>query len=157
MIEKIILKKHDIESSLILEFLNTHDNYDFYFTESNIRYYVTDKYTLKKLLKGSTVAYCSKNKGDYKGLGLIWKGVGEDKVRYYVKLSAINHQTAKDLITVLLWNSNKELFVKIRKDSKFIDAFKQKGFKFIASRGIQILLNRKYVPHEAKVFHKNED
>jgi len=156
MIEKLILRNR-VECAGILEFLTNNDNYDFYFTESNTRYYVTDEQSLKKLVKSCATGFCLKEKGDYQGLVLVWKGIGEHKVRYYVKLSAKNHKVAKDLITILLWNTNRDLFVKIRKDSKFIDAFKQKGFKFIASRGIQILLNKKYVPRVAKVFRKKED
>lgn len=157
MIDKIILTKNTSEGYLVLEFLANNENYDFYFTEANTRYYVTDIPSLKKLIKSSVCAYGLKERGDYQGIALIWKGIGENKVRHYIKLSATNSKVARDLLTVLLWNSNKDLFVKIKKDSQFLNVFKQKGFKFIASRGIQLLLYRKYIPRETKVYYKKED
>jgi hypothetical protein len=150
MIEKFNLcgRYKSIDLLNLLSHFEENTNYDFYYTKDNSRYYITDLISLKNFLKTISTAYIAKEKDDYLGIITVWKGVSDDKVRYYIKLSAKTTKIASDLITVLLWNFNKELYVKIRKDSKFIEAFKQKNFRFIGARGSQILLNRKFIPNK---------
>lgn len=153
MIEKLSLKKNEL--LWLLDFIGEHNNYDFYYTQDNNRIYITDLRSLKKLLRNSLYVYVKKEKGDILGVILAWKSIGGGVTRFYVKILANSSKTAKDLLTVLLWNSDRDLFVKIRKDSKFLNVFKEKGFRFCGARGIQILLNRKSIPF-ARVF-KQED
>ena len=56
-----------------------------------------------------------------------------------------------------MWHTRKDLYVKIKKNSPFVGSFKSKNFRFIGSRGNQILMERKYVPIEIKVYQKEED
>ena len=82
--------------------------------------------------------------GEVKGLVLVWRSFGGGKKRRYVKIHAETPDVATKLLTALTWNTDTDLFVKIRKDSSFLQSFKSKGFRFIGGRGIQLLLKRKY-------------
>ena len=143
MIEQLTKKPKKYEEIII--FLTNQFDYDFYITENNVRLYMTDKSNLKKFLRQSSLVFYKKEKGDYKGIIGVFKSIGGGKTRYYVKVAAVNFNTAKDLLTVLLWNFEKDLYIKIRKDSKFVSAFKNKGFRFRGGRRCQILLYRKFI------------
>lgn len=112
---------------------------EFYITENNQRIFVNNEKNLNILLKNSHHIYYEENELKT-GVVLIWKSYGGDKTRQYVKLIATDHETAKNLITILLWNYENDLFVKLKKDSKFISAFREKGFKFAGGRGTEILM-----------------
>ncbi len=127
----------------LVEFFNENRNYDFYFTSDNSRKYITDEKSLRELFRNSEFVYTLIDRGDYVGVILVWKSIGGGKVRYYVKLNAKTSDIARDLITVLLWNCDRELFFKIRKDSLFLNVIKKKGFRFFGGRGSQILLKGK--------------
>lgn len=156
MIELLNTNKQT-ELFTVLDYLNENEDYDFYFTNDNTRVYITDLHSLKKLLKDSLVCYIYKERGDCKGIIVIWKSIGGDTKRYYVKLNAKTPKIATDLLTIVTWNFNKELFAKLRKDSKFIDTLKYKGFRFIGGRGVQMLLQRKPILYEHKIYSKEED
>ena len=132
-----------IEYCWLLEFLNGNVDYDFYYTHKNSRIYISDFKSLKNFLRQSERVFTLKENGMYVGIILVWKSFGGGKNRYYIKLNAKDARVARNLLTVLLWNTERKLFVKVRKDSPFLSVFKTKGFKFIAGRGIQTLLCRK--------------
>lgn len=155
MIERLNIHKI-IELDWLVEFLNKNNNYDFYLTKNNSRLYIRDRLTLSLLFKESVDVFIKKEKGDYVGIILLWSSAGGGKKRFFVKLSAGSTSIARDLLTVLLWNAKTELFVKIRKDSPFLQVFKSKGFKFKGGRGVQILLHRKFRPIETKIIIKEE-
>ena len=148
MIEPIKQKK--LNYSEAITFLIDTFDYDFYITENNIRLYMTDKINFKKFLRQSVKSFSVKEKGDYTGIIGVWRSIGGGKKRYYIKLAAKDFNVAKNLLTVLLWNFEQDLYVKLRKDSKFVSAFKNKGFRFKGGRGCQILLYRKFVPQRKK-------
>jgi hypothetical protein len=143
MIEKF-QSKHFL--SLML-FLKTHLDDDFYITENNIRKFHFTTEELKKLLnKSFTDIFILEEQGDVSGLILIWKSIGGDTKRYFVKLNAINKDIARHLLTILLWHQKQDLYIKIKKNSKFTELFKEKGFVFKGDRGKEILLFRAHVP-----------
>ena len=144
MIERFPISKKR-EYFWLLEFLMNYSDYDFYYTKNNTRIYITDTKTLQYLIKCSSTVYMKKEHGDYIGCILVWKSKGGGLTRNYVKIASKDAKVAKELLTVLLWNYSKELYIKIRKDSKFLRVFKEKGFKFAGARGVQILLHRKPV------------
>ena len=127
----------------MLNFLREDFDYDFYYTHENARIYITDIHNLKRLLKSSHYIYTLEENGEYVGIVLLWKSHGGGKERYYVKIKATSDEVAKKLITVLLWNTRKEVYAKIRKDNKFLSTLRNKGFKFLGGRGVQVLLSYK--------------
>lgn len=129
----------------LLDFCSENFSYDFYYSSNNIKNYINDIHNLNVLIKNSREVFVSIEKGDYTGIITIIKVLNKDKgLRNYVKINAINSKVAKDLLTVLVWNFKEDLFIKIRNDNKFLSVFKEKSFKFIETKGVQILLKRKY-------------
>lgn len=111
---------------------------DFYFTLNNQRIFVNNLKVLQQFFRIShDIFYVNYEKS---GIILIWKSLGGNKIRKYVKILVDNPDTARDLITVLLWHYKKELYMKIKKDSNLINVFRSKGFRFLAGRGTEILL-----------------
>jgi hypothetical protein len=108
-------------------------------------------------LRNSIILYTKKENGDYQGCILVLRSSGAGINRYYVKVVAKNSKIAEELVIVLIWNFHKELFIKMRKDNKFLSAFKKKGFRFQGSRGIQLLLKREKSDYEYKQVLKEED
>lgn len=144
MIEKINTSNiKDFTLISLLDFISNKDDMDFYYTQNNVRIYIRDLKSLKIILKNSVYIYTLQDKGDHIGIILVLKSFGDNDKRYYVKVSALSMDVANRLLTVLLWNCEQNLFIKIRKDSKFLSIFKQKGFKFFGGRGCQLLLKRK--------------
>lgn len=157
MIEKLTKLTPSIALELV-DYIAENSDYDFYFTKDNSRIYITDEKSLKQFLRETVQAYVYKDdRGDFQGIILVWKSIGAGTKRYYVKMNARSAKIATDLLTVLTWNFNRELFVKIKKDNKLTEAFKYKGFRFIGGRGAQILLQRKPIPFEFKTYDKEED
>jgi|WetSurMetagenome_2_1015567.scaffolds.fasta_scaffold399090_1 hypothetical protein len=118
--------------------------HDFYITENNIRQYIKTEGTLKKLIRQATNPYVLFEKGDCVGIILQWKSLGALEPRFYVKLGAINPSIADKLLTNLLWHTNKDLFIKLKKESPLMRIFKNKGFEYRGNRGNEILMYRKY-------------
>ena len=157
MIEKLVVNKKSKLTDL-LHFVEGLKDSDFYYTKDNQRLYVTDINSLKGFLRDSSQVYvCKDARGDYQGILLVWKSIGGGQTRYYVKVNAVSSKIATDLLTILTWNFNRQLFVKIRKDSKLIEGFKFKGFRFEGSRGTQLLLKRDKSPYEFKTYQKEAD
>lgn len=140
--------KNNLDLYDLLDFIKKETDHDFYYTKDNSRIYISDRYKLKEFLKNSESVYVYEKNGDYLGLVLVWKSVGGGKERYYIKIRAASIDIAKDLLTVLVWNTRRDLSVKIRKDNRFVPVFRNKGFRFMGGRGIQILLN--YKPQKEK-------
>lgn len=126
----------------ITDYLSSHFNYDFFYIKDNSKIYPNDIDSIGKLFKETKIAYYSDGL-DCDGIILVWQYCVNDKKRFYVKVNAKNSKIAKDLLTVLIWNFNEDMFVKLRKDSKLINTFKSKGFKFYNNIGYQIILRRK--------------
>lgn len=124
----------------IMSFISKNRDKDFYYTEDNLRKYITSVEILEKFLKDTVKCLVYPEDGDIKGLVLVWRAVGGDKNRYYVKISALNKRIADKLMIVLLWNFSSELFVKISRNSPHLSIFQKKGFKFAGGRGREILL-----------------
>lgn len=138
MIEK--LKREDYLSVLL--FLKENRDSDFYYVDGELRKYITDRKSLKQLLKKSKNIYICKERGDVIGIVLVWNHKNGALNRNFVKITATNTKTVKDLITVFLWNYYKELYIKIKKESKFLQIIKERGFDFYRDRDKEILLYR---------------
>ena len=138
MVDRLINKNF---FSLLL-FLKEHRNNDFYYTENNNRQFIDNEKDLKNLIKISKTIFVLEEKGEILGIILLWIADGNNIKRYFVKMNALNNKVANDLLSVLLWNCDKELYVKLKKDSSLIDIYKRKGFKFKGNRGNELLLCR---------------
>jgi len=134
----------------LLDFITSNRNSDFYITEENRRKYVNTSYDLTKLIKSSNIIYLNKENGKILGVLLVWVSLGNNLKRKYIKVNAINKEVVKGLLTVLLWNKKSSYYVKIKKDSDYIKAFKEKGFIFKGNRGSEILLIKKMKSGEVK-------
>ena len=154
MITKLTKKPNYHE---LLEFFTENFSYDCYITENNVRLYMTDISNIKKLVRQASAIFELRERGDLKGLVGVWKSVGGGITRYYVKFVASKFKNVKDILTVLLWNFNTDLYVKIRKESPYVSAFKNKNFRFVGGRGCQILLYRKYIPMRPTNEYRNTD
>lgn len=123
-------------------FLSNNFDYDFYITKENTRYYINECTEL--FLKECEPILFSECEGEINGVLGIWNGVGQDIKRHYIKLCTVDCKVAKSLLTVLLWNYGfKNLFLKLRRDSKFFETFREKSFRFKGSHGSQILLHKR--------------
>ena len=112
MIEKFNPSKKNALLEL-LDYLQNNKDYDFYYTKDNTRIYITDMTSLKGLLRECSNVYIYSERDDYKGVIMVWKSMGGDTHRYNVKINAQSARIAQDLLTILTWNFNKELFIKI--------------------------------------------
>jgi len=154
MIENFSTSKHLRD---VVDYLQTVDN-DFYITEENKRVVVNTVSLFKRLLKQSSAVRVSKEK-DIDGVILIWKSIGNNVPRYYIKISSADKRVADKLLTAILWNEFIPLHVKIKKDSSLLSLFKNKGFVFQGDRGKEVLLTlnntfrKKYVNNQ----HYNKD
>lgn len=135
----------------VWDFLKRHVHPDFYLTENNQRMFITDYNSFKKLLKQSHNVLFSKEKGDVNGVVLIWKGIGEGVKRNYIKINAIDKKIADKLLSILLWNFNKDLYVKVKKGSIYLSVFKNKNFIFLGGRGRELLLFHKIDKKDKKI------
>uniref|UniRef100_A0A6M3JR87 N-acetyltransferase domain-containing protein n=1 Tax=viral metagenome TaxID=1070528 RepID=A0A6M3JR87_9ZZZZ len=125
------------------DFFRNNVNEDFYITSNNSRLIIKDDKSIKIMLKECSSVMIIENKGDIEGVICLWKSIGNNITRTYIKLNAINEHIADDLIKVLLWNiKNIDLFVKIRKNSKFYKVFRNNLFNFLGDRGNEVLLLR---------------
>ena len=150
-----VSKKNKTESLWLLDFLST--TRDLYFTENNQRIFITDYSSLKKLFTKSSRVYTLQKNGIYVGLILVWKSKGEIN-RHYVKMVAKNNSVARDLLTVLTWNFNRELFVRIDRSSPLVGVYKSKGFRYASGdKGSSILLRREPIVYQNKFFSKEEE
>lgn len=148
-------KKQSLFNNLF-DLILKHSNIDFYLTKNNIRYYMVDQQNLKLFLNEIILSYVIEEKGDYDGFIGVLKSIGGGKKRYYIKLIAKNFKIAQQLLNVLLWNFDADLYIKINKNSTFVSAFKNKGFRFKAGRGVQLLLYRKYINKPKKIIIKKD-
>lgn len=134
-------KKKQSEFLDLLEIIENCSDDDFYLTRNNKRIFIKTSDNLKIILNESHHIYYE-NLDTEKGIILIWKSVGADIKRNYIKIAASNSGVARRLLTTLLWHYPESVFIKIKKNSPLIPIFKEKGFKFIGGRGSQILLER---------------
>jgi hypothetical protein len=135
-----------------LDFVKNNLNQDFYITKDNHRTNINNSVSLKFLLKECVDNKIVIEKGDILGIVSLWKSLGNSVGRCYIKLNAINEEIADKLLTVTLWNTKQELWVKIKNNSKFLNVFKNKGFIFAGVRGVgdkgdEILLVKRFIEY----------
>lgn len=122
----------------VLSFILDNVNNDFFITENNERVVIRDSKTLKRLIKQSSRMYVDIDSGDVRGIIALWRGLGSK--RFFVKLNCADTKSANRLVTMVVWNDNKDLYIKIKKDSDCVKVFREKKFDFFGNRGNEILL-----------------
>jgi len=144
MITPFYLGKHNRKQEFMLyELVTQCRDPDFYITQNNQRHYVDSPLKLRQFIKSALEVYKYENEdGDIDGVVLVWKSLGANIKRYYVKLVARSPKISEKLLTAINWNFHDELFVKIHKTSPHVNVFKRKGFRFEGDRGKQVLLHR---------------
>lgn len=125
----------------VKEFIkNTKDYYsELYITYKKERLFLNNEYILEKILKHQEIYGVFEK--ELTGILLIYR---EKSYRPYVKILAKDRDSQSKLIKFLMWNfSEKDLYLKLKKEnplSKYIQKF---GFIFLGDRGQEILLYRK--------------
>jgi len=137
MIVKYNKEKHYLD---LLGFVIDNTNNEFYYTENNLRKIIRDDTTLKTLLKNAHDIYVDENDGNISGIIMLWEAVGGDKKREYVKFSVYNESYLNNLLKIFSYETKGDLYIKIKKDSKYLQCFKNNGFQFKNGRGSEVLL-----------------
>lgn len=141
MIEKYN-PKHELD---LLDYVQRFGSKELYLTENKIRIPVTNKILLKKFINNSKLVYVKTEKGDVCGVLIRWTSNSENVKREYIKLSAINVKDAGDLLTIMIWETKTDLYIKVDNNSHLMPALLEKGFRFFAGRGEQILMKRQFI------------
>ena len=125
----------------IWEFIKeTPDNYrDFFITINNQRLYIKDNLDVlfDGLKKGDKIAY------NENGIALV-TGFSDNFKRHYIKFLTKDEKTAEDLLRVLSWNLKTDFYCKLKKQNVIVNVLRRNGFKFVGSRGQEILLKREH-------------
>ena len=130
-------KKHFIDLLLLV---SENSNYEFYITEDNNRLTVKDRLSVTKLFKNVTIAYISEQDTILDGIMLVWQSIGGNVKRNYVKFNVLNKKVAENLLNTLVQDYKGKLYIKIKKDSSYLELFKDKDFRFCHDRGRELLL-----------------
>ena len=119
---------------------------DFYFTRDNIRISLRDnpEILFNALKKGDMVVMDSQNEA---GIAVI-TGWSDNSARKYVKILTRDEKIADKMLKMINWHINVDLYVKIKKNNKFLKTFQRNFYKFVGDRGQEILLQRKYIPRK---------
>ncbi len=158
MVQPLKIKKSDLFE--LWYFLKHNVHPDFYLTENQKRVFITEYKIFRKILRQSHSILVSENKGRVEGVIMLWKAVGGDKKRTYVKINAISENIANKLLTVLLWDCNNVIYIKIKKYSPYLNLFKEKNFFFAGGRGRELLLcykKRIYDKKQKSFSHRYKD
>ena len=134
---KLTKKEEQEVSNLLHDLVDYHG--DFYITRNNLRLFIRENphVLFKCLSAGDKIAF------DENGWALII-GFSDKSPRKYVKVLAKDAKSASDLLRVLLdWNYyHMELFAKVKRRNPLSKVLKNKGFRFIAGRGKEVLLKK---------------
>ena len=123
-------------------YLKHHVHPDFYLTENNRRVFITDIKSLKRFINQSSDILVSRNK-EIDGVIALWKGLGGITKRKYIKINSVSSSISDKLLTSIIWNTNYDLYMKIKKDSPYLNTFRRKRFDFVGGRGQELLLIKK--------------
>ena len=135
---------------------NTCDLYsDFYVTSNNIRIPIRDNpdVLFDYLNKGDVIAYEENNEN---GLAFV-TGWSDKAFRKYVKVLTKDEHLASNLLKIINFSANIDLYAKLKKNNPLIKVFQRNGFSFKGDRGSEILLMRQYIYHPQKLHSKDEE
>lgn len=136
MISNLVLNKRI--SNDLLNLIGT----QVYVTKDKKRKTITTVSDLKLLMRESCYAIRKEEKDCSTAVLFVWKSNDFNVSRNYVKIAYKDIIDVDDLLMVLNWNFNKEVYIKLDRNSPLIDSFRKKGFKKCHDRGDEILLCR---------------
>ena len=126
---------------------------DFYITINKVRTFFQDLRLIKKVVETQEV-YALWEK-ELKGILIIYREKG---FRPYIKILASSVKMQSDLVKYLIWNfSNKDLYIKLKKQNSLVKTLQRYGFIFAGDRGIEILLFRKGDKELRKIGDKDDN
>jgi protease II len=129
------------ERNISNSILTAQDEYkDFYITKNNERLYGKKLIStlMKQLRKGDKIIFDD----SYKSM-LLLVGMAEKSNRIYLKILGDSEKTIANLMMVMFWNINKEIYVKLKKNNpliSFLTSFFY--FSYVGSRDREVLLRR---------------
>jgi len=139
LVKSALTKKEQLQILFLLDELKEKDPYrDFYITKKRDRLFIKENpdVLFKNLKKGDLVAFSDK------GLAVIL-GFSDKSERKYLRVLAEDAKTIKDLLTVLSWNYNLELYIKIKRNNPIKEVLFEQGFFYFKGRGEnEMLLKR---------------
>lgn len=117
---------------------------DFYCTKDNVRISYRDnpEILFRDINKGDKIVLEDNNE---KGIAVV-TGWSDKSARKYVKILTRDEKLADRMLKIITWTTTCDLYVKIKKNNKFLKTFQRNFFKFVGDRGQEILLLRKYIP-----------
>jgi hypothetical protein len=113
-----------------------------FITKDNKRKTVRAWADIKALMRECSFAIRKEDKGETTAVLFVWKSNALNVTRNYVKIAYRDLIDVDDCLMVLNWNFNKEVYIKLDKNSPLINSFRQKGFKRCHDRGDEVLLCR---------------
>jgi len=131
-LKQSLSKKDKSKVSMVIDELPVCD--DFYITKNNLRLYIKEnkEKLFKSLKQGNKIAFSRE------GVAII-TGYADKMNRKYLKISAKNLKVAGQLIKFLSWNTQCDLYCKIKKNNPLKDVLLHSGFSFLGGRGKEIL------------------
>ena len=98
------------------------------------------KRVFNDIIKRSDICFVADD-GQIRGI-LIVVGFADKASRKYVKVVADNNRIINNLFRLLIWNCNKEIFLKVKKESSVCRITKKYKFFFQGSRGNEVIFKR---------------
>jgi hypothetical protein len=138
--------KHELSLTC---FVKNNIDSDFYIIKDGRRKLINDDKTLKLFLKQSKDVRIIEDKGDILGVSGIWKFNDNNTIKEYVKINAINSDIFEKLLVVNIWNTKNNLNIGVKRNYKFMNILKNKGFETLSSNENEVnLIYSKYKKRE---------
>ena len=138
--------KHNFD---LTSFIKNNIDSDFYIVKDSRRKLINDDKTLKLFLKQSKDIRIIEDGGDILGVSGIWKFKDNNTIKEYVKINAINSDIFEKLLVVNIWNTKNNLNIGVKRNYKFMNILKNKGFETLSSNENEVnLIYSKYKKRE---------
>jgi hypothetical protein len=138
--------KHEID---LAYFVKNNIESDFYIIKDGRRKLINDDKTLKLFLKQSKDVRITEHKGDILGVSGILKFKDNNVIKECVKINAINSDIFEKLLVVNIWNTKNNLNINVKRNYKFMNILKNKGFEILSSNENEVnLMYNKYKKRE---------
>jgi len=133
----------------LVYFIKNNIDSDFYIIKDGRRKLINDERTLKLFLKQSKDVRIIENKSDILGISGIWKFKDNNTIKEYIKINAINSDIFEKLLVVNIWNTKNNLNIGVKRNYKFMNILKNKGFETLSSNENEVnLIYSKYKKRE---------